>query len=411
MTHHDEQSEDTVRLGGRTFTRRAAMIVAPIAVIGLAAGAYATMVATAPKPDKTDKPPPPLAVQIATVESRAARLSVSVQGQATPRNQASLAAQVAGRIVWTSPAFVEGGAFRRGEALVKIEDADYQLAFIRAQSQVAQAQEVLAREEAEAELARRDWEVLGQGDASALTLREPQLAQVRAALAAAEAQLQSAQLDLDRTSIRAPFDGRVMKRRSTLGAYVGPSVAVADVFATDVMEIRVPLTNADLQTLQVPIGFLETTATPGRPSRVEAAVGGRSGAWEGRLVRTEATVDPQTRLVYGVVEVRNPFGAELASPLAPGLFVTTHIEGGAQQTLLAAPRSALKRNEFVYVVNAADEIEIRQVQAAQTSGDEVFFQTGVKAGDRLVVSPLPTPREGMKVTPMAHSSASLTSAK
>ena len=299
-----------------------------------------------------------------------------------------------------SPAFVDGGAFREGEVLARIDAADYELAVVRSRAQVAQAEEALVREEAEGELARQDWQALGRGEAPPLAVREPQLAQARAALAAAQASLRSAELDLNRASIRAPFTGRMRERRVNVGDYVGPGSPVGVMFATDAIEIRVPLTDADLASMRIPVGFTATAANPGPVAHVTSATGGRERTWQGRLVRTEASVDARTRLVYGIVEVRDPFNARNAAPLAPGMFVSARLEGSSRETMVAAPRSALKRNEYVYVVTAENTIDIRQVRAAQTTADEVLFREGVADGERVVVSVLTSPREGMAVTPI-----------
>jgi hypothetical protein len=122
-------------------------------------------------------------------------------------------------------------------------------------------------------------------------------------------------------------------------------------------------------------------------------------------VRTEASVDARTRLVYGVVEVRDPFSARHSAPLAPGMFVSARLEGASSESLVAAPRSALKRNEFVYVVTADNTIDVRQVQPAQTTADEVLFREGVADGERVVVSVLTSPRQGMAVTPIDRAGA------
>lgn len=405
----DNDGEEPKRNGALAFIRRSAMVLAPIGVVVGVVMIMGVLDATKPKPEKKDEAPGAGAVQVAPVEARTTRLSITVQGQATPKTQAALAAQVSGRIVSVDPAFAAGGAFRLGQVLVRIDDADYRLAVIRARSQVAQAREGVAREEAESELARRDWEVLGQGQtASPLALREPQLAQAKAALDAAQAQLRSAELDLERASVRAPFDGRVKTKRANVGDFVGPGVVVAEVFATDVMEVRVPLADSDLALLQTPVGFNATAQRRGAETHLSAQLGGAERRWEGRLVRTEAAVDPQTRLVYGTVEVRDPFSARNGAPLAPGLFVTAHIDGVKSENFAAAPRSALKRNEFIYVVTADNTIDIRTVRAAQTTGDEVYFRTGVAAGERVVVSHLPSPRQGMKVTPIARAASAET---
>jgi RND family efflux transporter MFP subunit len=392
--------ERRTKIGPWTIGRRGLMILSPAAVVAGGVALFSVMMATGPKPEKKTEPPKPAAAQVSAVQARSMRISVSVQGEVRPRVEADLAAQAAGRIVWTNPSFADGGAFAAGEVLVRIEPADYQLAVTRAQAQVAQAKEGLAREEAEAELARQDWSTLGRGDPSALVLREPQLAQARAALAAAEAQRRGAELDLERTSVRAPFAGRVRQQKANVGDYVAPGAQLGAVFATDAMEVRVPLTDSDLAHLGVGIGFVSEPKRPGPAADVSAVVAGAPRTWKGRLVRTEATVDARTRIVYGIVQVADPFSAQNPTPLAPGLFVTVRFEGAREETLVAAPRGALKKNEFIFVVGADDAIQVRSVRAVQTSADEVYFRDGVKPGERVVVSALPSAREGMKITPV-----------
>jgi RND family efflux transporter MFP subunit len=393
----DEENRPKGMLGA---LKRFAIFAAPLVVIVGGGALLALMIATGPKAKEKGEAPHPPAVQFAVAHARPTTISINVQGEARPRVEATLAAQVAGRLVWASPKYAEGGSFTEGEVIARIDAADYQLAVVRARAQVAQSQEALAREEAESELARQDWAALGRGDPPPLAVREPQLAQARAQVAAAEAALRSAELDLNRASIRAPFTGRLRERRANVGDYVGPGSPVAVMFATDAMEIRVPLTDADLASMRLPVGFTATTANPGPSAHVTSVTGGRIRAWEGRLVRTEASVDARTRLVYGVVQVRDPFNARHSAPLAPGMFVSARLEGSNRETLVAAPRSALKRNEFVYVVTADNTIDVRQVRPAQTTADEVLFREGVADGERVVVSVLTSPRQGMAVTPI-----------
>src|SRR5690606_29666221 len=218
-----------------------------------------------------------------------------------------------------------------------------------------------------AELARQDWQALGRGEPPPLAVREPQLAQAPASLAAAQAALRSAELDLNRASIRAPFTGRIRERRANVGDYVSPGSPVAVMFSTETMEIRVPLTDADLASMRLPVGFTATAANPGPTAHVTTTNGGPPRAWAGPPARPR---------------------------------VSARVEGANSETLVAAPRSALKRNEFVYVVAADDTIDVRQVRPAQTTADEVLFREGVADGERVVVSVLTSPRQGMAVTPI-----------
>lgn len=400
MDLHMTASDEDKPKGFLSVIKRIAIFAAPIAALAVAILIVILLGLGKPRPEENNEPPRPPAVQFAVAHARPTTIAINAQGEARPRVEATLASQVAGRIVWASPKFVDGGSFVEGEVMARIDAADYQLSVVRARSQVAQAEEGLAREEAEAELARQDWQALGRGEAPPLAVREPQLAQARAALAASQAALRSAELDLNRASIRAPFTGRVRERRANVGDYVGPGSPVAVMFATDTMEIRLPLTDADLASMRIPVGFTASAATPGPTAHVNNVMGGRLVTWEGRLVRTEASVDARTRLVYGTVEVRAPFAATNAAPLAPGMFVSVQLEGSARETLVAAPRSALKRNEYVYVVTADNTIDVRQVRPAQTTNDEVLFREGVADGERVVVSHLASPRQGAAVTPI-----------
>lgn len=400
MTTQAAALEDESPKGFWATVRRILAFAAPVVVIVVGGLLLALMVISATKAKEKGEAPHAPAIQFAVAHARPTTISVNVQGEARPRVEATLAAQVAGRIVWASPKFAEGGSFTEGEVMARIDAADYQLAVVRARAQVAQSQEALAREEAEAELARQDWQALGRGDPPPLAVREPQLAQARAQVAAAEAALRSAELALNRASIRAPFTGRIRERRANVGDYVGPGSPVALMFATATMEIRVPLTDADLASMRLPVGFVASASSPGPTAHVTSVTGGRIQAWEGRLVRTEASVDARTRLVYGVVEVRDPFSSRHTAPLAPGMFVSARLEGSSRETLVAAPRSALKRNEFVYVVTTENTIDVRQVRPAQTTADEVLFREGVADGERVVVSVLTSPRQGMAVMPI-----------
>lgn len=383
------------------WLRRLAVASAPLLVLGGGAAAFIAISSTGPKPEQSLTTPGAPAVQVALAEERSTAIVLNVQGQVRPRTDATLASQVSGRIEWVNPAFLEGGAFSRGEVLARLDPRDAELSVVRARAQVAQAQEALQRELAEAELARQDWGELGQGEASALVLREPQLALAQASVAAAQAQLQSAELELARTAITAPFSGRVRQRRANVGDFVAPGSPIADIFATDVMDVRVPLTDTELSALELPIGFVARDARSAPLAHVTGSSGGQPVRWEGRLVRVEANVEETTRLVYGIIEVRDPFGRGQAAPLAPGLFVSADLDSPNAETLVAMPRSALKRNGFVYVVDDNGRIQIRAVTPVNTTASSVYVRGGVEAGERVVVSALPGPREGMEVTAMA----------
>lgn len=374
------------------------VIIGGVAAVGVAV--LVALFATKPQPQRANAAPRPVAVFVAEAERGDVALTVDSQGVAQPRTQINLVPQVAGRITFVNPDFIEGGFFEAGETLIQIDDADYRLAVTRASAQVAQAQQALAREQAEAELAASEWEELGEGEASALTLREPQLAEARAQLAAAQATLQSARLDLQRTRISAPFAGRVRSKNAGLGQYVSPGTNLGEVFATDTVIVRLPLTDHDLSLLGIPVAYnAASDERGGVPVTLSATVAGRHHEWQGRITRTDSVIDPQTRVLYAIAEVEDPYGsaASEGAPLAIGMFVNAAIQGREIDNAYVIPRNALRSGDSVYIVREGGALEIHTVDIIDSSPERVIASSGVEAGDLVVVSPIRGATDGMRV--------------
>lgn len=379
------------------IARRIVIFAAPFLILVAAVLGVMTMMATAPKPEKNNADPLPIAVEIATAQTEETTLRVTTQGQVKSKNEAAVAAQVAGQIIEMSPALEPGAFFKKGEVLARIDPAEYRLAVDRSRSQVARAGEALARVRSEAALAEQDWKDLGlSGQPSDLTLQKPQVNAALADLRTAEAAVRESELNLERTELRAPFDGRVMARTANVGDFISPGSPLASIFAVEVAQVRIPLTDADLAVLGLSPGFVAGAEDAPR-ARVSTIVAGDHREWTGRLALIDASVDPQTRLVYGLVEVADPFGATQSAPLAPGLFVDVRIDSGSSERLVAIPRAALKKNQYVYVVDAEGAIRARAVAPAMADAETLYFRTGVEAGEKVVASFLPSPRDGMKV--------------
>ena len=187
-------------------------------VVFMGMGAFKT------KPEEKEDVVKATPVVVAEATAEPVRLTIKTQGEATPRTSIDLAAEVSGKVTLVSPAFIEGGAFEKGDILIRIDPAEYKYRVVQARSNVAQARSRFASEEAEANIARKEWEELGQGEGTPLALREPQLAEAAAGLASAEAALNEAELQLARTSIRAPFKGRVQTKDIDIGQYVTPGL-------------------------------------------------------------------------------------------------------------------------------------------------------------------------------------------
>ncbi|WP_375204038.1 efflux RND transporter periplasmic adaptor subunit [Hyphococcus sp.] len=341
-----------------------------------------------PKPELQAPEVAPPSVFYTIADSQSVTLDVSAQGEVRPRTDINLTAQVSGQIVSTSDAFVNGGAFEKGDMLIKIEDAPYRAAEAAARARLAQ-------EEAEAALARKDYEELGlEEDPTALTLRIPQLQQARA-------EYKARKLDLDRTTIRAPFKGRVRERIAGVGQYVAPGAQLGRIFSTDVAEIKLPLTDNDLAKLGVPLAFTESDKEPGPPVYMTATIAGNTHNWVGRLARTEGAIDAATRQVIAIAVLDDPYGAgsDNGTPLAMGLFVEATITGKPYENAIVLPRSALYGRDTVYTIDDDDTLVEHKVAIVSTDRDTITIASGLDEGDRVVTSPLRGAGAGDKVSP------------
>jgi len=319
------------------------------------------------------------------------QLSIKTQGEARPQTEIDFVPQLGGKIVYVSPNFIEGGVFRKGEVLIRIEDADYKVAMIRAEANVAQAQQALVREVAEGEIARQDYAELGNGNASALALREPQRKQAEASLQATMAELEGAKLQLTRTEVRAPFSGRVRTKNSDLGQFVGPGFVLGRIFSTDIVEVRLPLTDDNLSKLDLPIAYVASSRATAPVVRLSATIAGQEQVWEGRIMRTDPVYDTQTRALFVTAEVFDPYGKGVSNnniPLAPGLFVDATLEGKKFENVIILPRDGLRPEDEVYVVNDKGKVDVRQAQVLDTDVNRAVISAGVEAGELVVLSPL-----------------------
>lgn len=376
-----------------------------VGTVGIFAGGIAfvmLMGSLRPKIEPKEISLAPPAVFFTVARTQSVTLDVVAQGEVKPRTDINLTAEVAGRIVNTTEKFVVGGSFKPGDLLIKIEDSNYRAAVAGARARVAQAEEFLRREEAESDLAKRDFEALGRdGSASDLTLRMPQMAQARAAFLAAQADLTSASLDLERTEIKAPFMGRVRERAAGVGQFISPGSPLGRIFSTDVAEIRLPLTDGDLAKLGLSIAFVETSEMRGPDVVLSGTFAGEHHEWSARIARTDGAIDPATRQIAAIAVVDDPYGAgaDKGAPLPMGLFVDARIKGRPIAAAVVLPRSALYGRDTIYAINREDRLEARRVTVMASDKDTITIAGGVADGERIVTSPLRGASNGDKVSP------------
>ncbi|MGL6161455.1 efflux RND transporter periplasmic adaptor subunit [Microbulbifer sp.] len=351
------------------------------------------MMAPKPKEKETEAAAPPVA-DVLYVEPGRQTLLVPSQGSVQARHEIELVARVGGMIESVNDAFVAGGFFVEGEPLVRIEAADYEHQLIRAEGQVANAASALAQEQGRSKQAKREWRDLGSEAANSLFLRKPQLRAAEAELASARADRDQAALDLARTKVKAPFAGRVVETFVDLGQYVSPGTTLARVHSTGVAEVRLPLTDHQLSLLDLPLG---QSIEDGPAVRLRARIAGREREWRGQLVRTEASIDPNSRFVYAVAQVQNPYKGEV--PLVNGLFVEADIAGKTFDNITRLPRQALHEGDHLLVLDAENKLHFREVELLQAVDEDVWVRGDILSGERVVVSSLGYSREGMVLTP------------
>ena len=328
-------------------------------------------------------------------------LTVTTQGTVRPRREINVVSQVGGLIERVAPEFANGGFFRAGEMLVKVEDADYQFALVRAEAKLADAAQTVALEKGRALQAAREWRDLGNKEGNQLFLRKPQLAAAEAALRAAEADRDQAQLNLRRTSIAAPFNGRTSEKYVDAGQYIVAGTALAKVYDTDAVEVRLPLTDRQVALLDLPLNYDDPASRrTGAAVTLRARFADRHWQWSGRVVRTDASIDVDSRVVYAVVEVLQPFLREANGerpPLSIGLFVEAEIQGRELAQVAILPQRAVRTDGTVLLVDAGQRLQSRAVKLLKSHAGQVWVQ-GIADKERVVVSQPALAVEGMAVT-------------
>lgn len=337
-------------------------------------------------------------VRVTRVQSNSEYLSVSSQGTVQPRTQSELIPEVSGRVVWMSPSLVGGGSFRQDDVLLRVDDADYRTAVQRAES-------TLQRAEVEFEYAGDELDRLESLYRRQLASRQ-QLDDARRAARVADAvlnesraALEQARRDLDRTEVRAPFDGLVRSEQVDLGQFVTRGQSIGTIYATDFVEVRLPIAADQLAYLGLPISIRGQIPEEIRPPvKISAHMGGWNLSWEGQLMRLEAEVDERSRMLYGVTRLR----AEIENQpiLSVGLFVQATIRGRRVDNVIRLPRSAMRDNNQVLVVDSDQHLHFRQVSILRLEHDEVLVDEGLSDGELVCISPLQTVVDGMLVKPV-----------
>ena len=359
-------------------------------IIATAIAITVLMVSLRKEPPKKEVENLAMLVEVIELEPVETRFPIRSQGTVRPRTETILSAEISGAVVDISPKFIPGGVFRAGEVLMRIDPTNYEVA-------VKQAEALLKQREIEFEGAEK---LRSQGYRA-----ESEYASAAAALASAEAELVRAKRNLERTFIRLPYDGIVRSKESDIGQFVNPGTRLGVTFATDYAEVRLPLTDQDLAFVELPYAaqISKTGEAPGPGVLLTATQRGTPRQWQARIVRSEGVVDESSRVTYAVARIDDPYRLKgNGDPLPMGTFVSATIEGRAVDSLLRVPRFALRGSDQLLFVDDDSRLRIRNVRIMRADAEFAYLESGAAAGERVIVTTMESPINGMLVRTSAE---------
>jgi RND family efflux transporter MFP subunit len=358
---------------------------------------------------------PPASVGVETINLEASSYPVWIEsyGSADPLTRTQLVSDVSGRVISVSNNIRAGASFKAGETLLTIDPRDFEIEVDVAKSLVADAWVKYKQELAQADIAEHDWNVKpGTVEGRELALRKPQVAAALAGYDAAKARLAKAELNLERTEVKAPFDGKVLKQMVDLGQVLNPSQTIADIYSTDYIEVRLPVKAQDLAHINLPadINNLDDINQTNLPNvTFEGELGGTTYTWQGKLVRSEGAFDASTRMLYLVAKLDNPFVSTNQLPaLRVGQFLRAKIQGKALNNVYAIPRSAVSQNNMIAVAEKG-LLKKHKINPLWTDANSVIIAADsannnlsttvavINSSDKLILTPTSNLASGTRV--------------
>ena len=391
--------------------RRSTGYLIALALVVGSVGVATLLVSLAPEPETHEPPSQVPYADTALVVAGSGPIPVHGAGTVRPGTEVDIAPQVGGRVVWVDPGFASGRPVESGQTLFRIEEADYEYRVREAQAALAARQVALLEAREDATLARAEFERYAErnptsapSDPSPLTLREPQLKAAEAAVAREEATLAQAKLALSRTRVAAPFDGVVRDESVDVGQLVTAGHPVGRLFASDAVEVVVPLSDADAALIP---GLWNTDSDRERvAARVYAEYGEATWAWPGYVDRADASLDAETRTIDVIVRVPEPFAAGVAEsgrqidaspPLLVGKFVEVAIEGLVPASYFRTSRAALQAGDEIWTVRDDGTVQVVPVRILQRVDDEIYVTGDLEDGRPAITGGIRFATQGMAV--------------
>lgn len=389
----------------------------PLLILGLAVVGAQLLILSRPPVPKADRTIKPTLVDVLTVRTQDERAVITAYGTVQAHRRLIVQPEVGGRVVQLNPELVIGGILEQDEALLRIDPRDYQFAVDEQRASLAEAEFDLKVELGNQAVAKREWNLLkpSGGEISALSqqlaLRRPHLKEKYVALQAAKSRFRKAQLDLQRTIVRTPFHALVLQESVEKGQLVNAQSSVATL--VDVDEFRVQVS--------VPIHQIEWITFPGSGRsqgarvRVIREIGNDEPVERrGTVVELLGDVTENGRMAQVLVAIQDPLELEKPDngrrPLLLGEYVRVEIEGPALRDVIVLPRPTIREGSRVWVKNAENQLEVRQVDVVLSRKETVLISRGLRDGEQVITSQLTAAIPGLllrtvdEATPPAGSS-------
>ncbi len=367
--------------------------IVPIVIILAGGAAWAYFQTTAPRMEKQTPLKAASMVAVTTVQNSDTPVVISAMGTVVASRQVTLTARVSGDVLWVSPHFIPGGYIAKGEEILRLDPADYEVALKKMQSALAEAKADLSIEQGNQTIAREELRLLSEtaGDAitaTDLALRKPQLQKAQAAVASAEADLRAAMLDLERTVVKAPFNTLVTECLVNVGANVSAQTSLVTIADTDEywVEAVVPVDR---------LAHLDLTA--GSPAVVRSQSG--KAQRQGRAVRTTGKISETSRMAKVIVAIADPLGIKAngaGDQLILGDYVTVKIQGRTLKSVIELPRTALRDGNSVWLYDNG-KLAVKPVTVSWKDNQRVYITQGLASGNQVIVSDLSIPVQGMQL--------------
>jgi RND family efflux transporter MFP subunit len=364
-----------------------------LCIVGLGMAAAMYFLANKPKVSRQKAQDKAVPVQVAIVHPTETRVEIEAMGTVVPSQEITLRSQVSGQVVHIAQEFTPGGRLNKGQTAVRIDPRDYEIQVDKAQNALTQAQAALRLEQGKQEVARQELDMFQKGSELAveeteLALRRPQLEQAEAEVGRARADLDQADLNLIRTEIAAPFNALVLERNVNLGSQVNVQDSLATLAGTDAYWVQASVPVDSLR-------FLELST--GGSNQVQVLSQSGNGEWKGHVLRLTGEVDEATRMATVIISVPDPLEQqEKMPPLMLNEYVRVHIQGQTLAHVFALPRKAVRNEHKVWLVQEG-KLDVRSVRIAWKDRQNAYIDQGLSPGDKVVLSSLATPVQGMRL--------------